>query len=108
MYIQRELEEEILDGANSFPVVTLTGPRQSGKTTLLKHLFPDKKYISLENPLDYEYALNDSNGFLNDNLDGLFSMKSNVSQICYPTFKGLLMTTINPGSLSYPAASNLI
>ncbi len=38
---------------------------------MLKHLFPDKRYISLENPLDYEYALNDSNGFLNDNLNGV-------------------------------------
>ena len=42
MFIEREIENEVLDGANSFPVVTVTGPRQSGKTTMLKHLFPKK------------------------------------------------------------------
>lgn len=71
MYLSREIENEILDGANSFPVVTLTGPRQSGKTTLLKHLFPNKKYISLENPYDYEIATTDPVKFLNSNLDGV-------------------------------------
>lgn len=71
MYIPREIEKELLNGANSFPVVTLTGPRQSGKTTLLKHLFPNKKYISLENPYNYEIALTDPVKFLNSNLDGV-------------------------------------
>ena len=71
MYIHREIESEILNGANSFPVVTLTGPRQSGKTTLLKHLFPNKKYISLENPYNYEMAITDPVKFLNDNSSGV-------------------------------------
>ena len=71
MYIQREIENELLDSANSFPVVTLTGLRQSGKTTLLQHLFPNKKYVSLENPLSYEVAITDPVRFLNENLDGV-------------------------------------
>ncbi len=44
--ISRKLEET----AASFPVTVLTGPRQSGKTTLLKSLFPKRRYINLENP----------------------------------------------------------
>jgi predicted AAA+ superfamily ATPase len=66
MYIQRTLEKEIKRGVNSFPVVTLTGPRQSGKTTLLKHLFPKMEYISLENPDILMLAKNDPVGFLNN------------------------------------------
>ncbi len=68
MYIQREIESEVLKGAAGFPVITITGPRQSGKTTLIKHLFPEKKYISLENPDNYEIATTDPRGFLNSHI----------------------------------------
>mgnify|MGYP001820079971 FL=1 len=71
MYISREIEADIIRGAKGFPVLTITGPRQSGKTTLIKHLFPEKKYISLENPDNYEIAKNDPLGFLNRYLEGV-------------------------------------
>lgn len=71
MYIKRDIEQEILEGAKSFPVLTLTGPRQSGKTTLLKHLFPEKEYVSLENPDNYELALADPKEFLNKYSNGV-------------------------------------
>jgi len=47
-----------------YPIVALTGPRQSGKTTLLKGMFPDFRYVSLENPDNRAFAENDPNGFL--------------------------------------------
>ena len=71
MYIDREIESEVLMGAAGLPVVTITGPRQSGKTTMIKHLFPEKKYISLENPDNYEIAKTDPRGFLNKHLNGV-------------------------------------
>jgi len=58
----------IVEGINAYmqryPVVALTGPRQSGKTTLLKGMFPDFRYVSLENPDNRAFAENDPNGFL--------------------------------------------
>ena len=54
----------------SFPVVTITGPRQSGKTTLVKNCFPEKQYVSLENPTIREFADNDPVGFLNQCPEG--------------------------------------
>ncbi|MBK9019453.1 MAG: ATP-binding protein [Sulfuritalea sp.] len=47
-----------------YPVITLTGPRQSGKTTLARAAFPDKPYVSLETPDEREFAASDPRGFL--------------------------------------------
>lgn len=50
MYKHRTIEEEFLKLTTQYPVITLTGPRQSGKTTLCRTLFPDYRYVSLEKP----------------------------------------------------------
>jgi predicted AAA+ superfamily ATPase len=50
--------------AKQYPVVTLTGPRQSGKTTLAQMAFPDKPYLTLEDPDTRRFALDDPRGFL--------------------------------------------
>jgi predicted AAA+ superfamily ATPase len=56
--------------AGRYPVVTLTGPRQSGKTTLCRATFPDKTYVSLERPDVREFARRDPRGFLRDYPEG--------------------------------------
>ncbi len=63
--IARILADKVLDMARKFPIVSLTGPRQSGKTTLLRHLLPDYHYVSLENPITRRFATDDPIGFLN-------------------------------------------
>ena len=47
-----------------YPVITITGPRQSGKTTLARAAFPDKRYVSLETPDEREFAATDPRSFL--------------------------------------------
>lgn len=63
-WIRRTLAEEIRKRIAQFPILALTGPRQSGKTTLLRALFPDYTYVSLENLDNRTFALEDPNGFL--------------------------------------------
>jgi predicted AAA+ superfamily ATPase len=62
--IQRSIYSAIEKISKVYPVIALTGPRQSGKTTLLKNLFSNYRYISLENPDERAFALSDPNGFL--------------------------------------------
>lgn len=62
--LRRHLSEPLRAAADLNPVVTLTGPRQSGKTTLVRALFPDHAYLSLEAPDVRARALQDPRGFL--------------------------------------------
>jgi predicted AAA+ superfamily ATPase len=60
----RLLEKNIRKAAEQYPVITVTGPRQSGKTTLIRALFPDNEYASLEEPELRQLASEDPRGFL--------------------------------------------
>ena len=62
--IERNIAKEINELMLVYPVIALTGPRQSGKTTLLKSMFKDYRYVSLENPDNRLFAEQDPNGFL--------------------------------------------
>jgi len=64
--ITRKLQDELITLAGEYPIVTLIGPRQSGKTTLAKMSFPHYKYCSLEDPDIRRYAQNDPRSFLKD------------------------------------------
>ena len=68
--IRRVLATRLRTLARKFPVVTVTGPRQSGKTTLCRTLFPDKPYVSLEAPDIQDFARRDPRAFLAQHPDG--------------------------------------
>ena len=70
MLIKRDIEEELCACANEYPVVTIFGPRQSGKTTLARMAFPDKQYFSLEDPDIRDHIAEDPRGFLENIPDG--------------------------------------
>jgi predicted AAA+ superfamily ATPase len=62
--LSRALTETLRRFSGSFPVVAITGPRQSGKTTLARTFFADKPYVSLEDPVERDFAIEDPRGFL--------------------------------------------
>jgi len=64
MFIERALLDALNAQREKYPILAVTGPRQSGKTTLLQHAFPDYEYVSLENRDIRERAESDPNGFL--------------------------------------------
>lgn len=76
----RQMQDQLHRAAKQYPVVTLTGPRQSGKTTLAKETFPDKPYIDLEAMHVLDLVQDDPVGFLDQYPDGAI-----IDEIqCYP------------------------
>lgn len=69
--INRKLEALINDNLKYFPVVTVTGPRQSGKTTLIRSMFSHLPYYSLENPDTRAIAFSDPMAFLSQHSEGM-------------------------------------
>ena len=64
LFIERQITTIINNQKSKFPILALTGPRQSGKTTLLKEVFSDYRYVNLESPNLRSFAANDPLGFL--------------------------------------------
>lgn len=70
-YIHRELSSVLEEAYRYFSVITVTGPRQSGKTTLIRNMFPHLPYYSLESLDIRSFAENDPIAFLNQNEVGM-------------------------------------
>lgn len=68
--IDRDIQPVLVRLAKQYPVLTITGPRQSGKTTLARSVFPGKPYASLEDPDVRRFAMDDPRGFLDSHPQG--------------------------------------
>lgn len=78
----RLIESKLVEMASKFPILAITGPRQSGKTTLCKKLFSDYRYVTLENPDSKEFAQNDPRGFLQEyNTNVIIDEVQNVPEL---------------------------
>ncbi|MDD3011872.1 MAG: ATP-binding protein [Bacteroidales bacterium] len=68
--IPRKAEKELKSLSKQYKAIAVTGPRQSGKTTLVRKVFSDKQYVNLENPDIRRFAVDDPRGFLSTYSDG--------------------------------------
>ena len=78
-YIKRKVEETLLEVAKYFPVIIVTGPRQAGKSTLIKHLFPNFEHCSLEDYDVRSVAIDDPKRFLQPTAKGMVILVTLVS-----------------------------
>lgn len=105
--IQRQAEKRLKYLAKKFRAVVVVGPRQSGKTTLCKHVFSGKPYVSLENPDILEFATSDPRGFLGqfpkgavlDEIQKAPHLSSYLQQILDETSKNGLFILIGSNNL---------
>ena len=69
--VRREISAEVNEAMNYFPVITITGPRQSGKTTFVKYHFANLRYYTLEDLDTKALAMSDPKAFLNRHAEGM-------------------------------------
>jgi predicted AAA+ superfamily ATPase len=105
--IERLLQPRLLELATRYPVLTLTGPRQSGKTTLSRMAFPGRPYVSLENPAQRAFAQEDPVAFLARYGDGaIIDEVQRVPQI-FSYLQGMVDEDPRPGRFLLTGSQNL-
>jgi len=95
--IERDIAEELRAAAREYPVVTVMGPRQSGKTTLVRTVFPDKPYFLLEYPDVRAAAAADPRGFLGQARGGAILDEIQRLPDLLPYVQGLVDEAGRPG-----------
>jgi predicted AAA+ superfamily ATPase len=70
LLIKRQLITHVRNAATYYPIVSVAGPRQAGKSTMLKQAFPDYQYVSMEDPDIYALATTDARGFFDRYSEG--------------------------------------
>ncbi len=106
--IQRDYSAKIKELATKFPVVTVTGPRQSGKSTLVQSLFKAKPYVSLEDPDERLFASTDPRGFLSNYPKGaILDEVQHVPQL-FSYIQGIVDKAKKPGMFILSGSQNFL
>jgi predicted AAA+ superfamily ATPase len=106
--IIRDAEKNLRLLASQFKAVAVVGPRQSGKTTLAKYVFPDKKYISLENPDIRNFAIEDPRGFLATCNDGAIIDEIQKVPHLFSYLQQIIDDTKEPGKFILTGSNNFL
>lgn len=108
MIIKRILENKLKQLWSGFPVISLTGPRQSGKTTLVKYAFDDLDYVSLEDMDNREFAQNDPRGFLSNYTKGVIIDEAQRVPDLFSYIQTIVDTHNKPGMFILTGSQNFL
>ena len=106
--IPRKILPHLKQSLSYFPVISLTGPRQSGKTTLLRAEFPEYTYLSLENPDIREYAQADPIGFLAQYRNRVIIDEAQKVPHLFNYLQGIVDETNKPGQYILSGSQNFL
>ena len=95
--LDRDIANSLLEASRSYPVVAVTGPRQSGKTTLVRRLFPERPYVLLEEPDTRRFATEDPRGFLAQFTDGAILDEAQRAPDLFSYIQGIVDDDPRPG-----------
>lgn len=106
--IPRIAESELLKLAAQFKAVAVTGPRQSGKTTLVSKAFPEKPYVNLENPDFRRFAIEDPRGFLSNYPEGAILDEVQRTPEIFSYLQQILDERNKPGMFVLTGSNNFL
>jgi len=106
--IARHLTKTLKAAARDFPVVTVTGPRQSGKTTLVRVAFPRHRYVSLEDPDTRAFATDDPRGFLDQFRGSVILDEVQRAPDLFSYIQGIVDRADRPGQFVLSGSQNFL
>ena len=106
--IKRTLTPKLISISKKFPAVAVTGPRQSGKTTLVREAFPKKPYVLLEDPDTREFAQKDPRGFLAQYPQGAILDEIQRAPEIFSYLQGVLDEAKTPGLFILTGSHNFL
>lgn len=106
--ISRKAAEKLQELASYFKVVAVVGPRQSGKTTLVRSIFPHKPYVSLEDPDRRKFALDDARGFLSQFPEGAILDEVQRTPELFSYLQGVVDSSPQTGQFILTGSNNFL
>jgi predicted AAA+ superfamily ATPase len=106
--IKRKLSEHIKHAATYYPVISVAGPRQAGKSTMLKQVFPDYNYISLEDPDMYTFASSDARGFFDKYKEGVIIDEAQKVPELFSFIQSIVDSKRSPGRFVLSGSQNYL
>jgi uncharacterized protein len=106
--ITREAQTKLEQLSKAFKAIAIVGPRQSGKTTLVKAMFKDKSYFSLENPDLRNFAINDPRGFLKTIENGAILDEVQRTPQLFSYMQEVLDNTTEKGKFIFTGSNNFL
>ena len=106
--IDRIAAKKLQELYKMFKVIAVTGPRQSGKTTLVKSEFPSKTYINLENPDTRQYSVDDPRGFLSQYPDGAILDEIQRSPLLFSYLQEIIDNKQETGQFILTGSNNFL
>ena len=106
--IDRIAAKKLKELYKMFKVIAVTGPRQSGKTTLVKSVFPAKPYVNLENPDTRQYSIEDPRGFLSQYPDGAILDEAQRSPLLFSYLQEIIDNKKETGQFILTGSNNFL
>lgn len=108
VFLIRKLNEHLKEAAKFYPVLSVGGPRQAGKSTLLKQVFPEYKYINLEDPDTNAMVSSDIRGFFEKHEGGLIIDEAQKMPILFSYLQGIVDENRKPGRFIVSGSQNYL
>jgi len=106
--IKRQLATHIKNAATYYPIISVAGPRQAGKSTMLKEVFPDYEYVSLEDPDMYAMASSDARGFFDRYKEGVIIDEAQKVPELFSFMQGIVDKKRTPGRFVLSGSQNYL